>query len=76
MNFHDWLTLGIESGYCGPIVCNTHDGTPTTAAEDDSFDDGDEPCIPAIRIYNSPEEQTAVESNHKASVWRKPQVAL
>lgn len=68
--FSDWYEAGKAAGYCGPIVCNTHDGTPTTAAEDEAFEDGDDPCVPTIRPYGDADERAAVEANHSPTVWR------
>jgi len=72
MSFDEWVATGIAAGYCGPVVCETHDGTPTTADEDEQFDYGGDPCIPVIRVYSDRAERGAVESNHSPSVWRKP----
>lgn len=67
MNFQEWLDYGLENGFCGPTVCLTHDGYPTTEEED--LDD--EPCIFVIRYYTDPEHRAAVEANHAPSVWRR-----
>lgn len=71
MTFTDWLATGIAAGYCGPAICYTHDGTPTTADEDDQFDDGHDPCIHILRLYPDAATGAAVEANHPPSVWRK-----
>ena len=82
MTFDEWLRTGMDCGWCGPAVCSTHDGTPTSADEDNEFDDGYDPCIPIVRLYeNMPhialsrpsrsEIRAAVESNHSPSLWRK-----
>lgn len=68
--FEDWLREGIEKCWCGPPVCSTHDGTPTTADEDAAFDGGDDVCIHVIRPYKDAETKIAVEDNHHPSVWR------
>jgi hypothetical protein len=69
MDFEQWLKTGIENGWCGPAVCFTHDGLPTTQAEDEEFDNGD-PCIHVIRLYDGPKDKAAVEANHSPSTWR------
>lgn len=69
ISFDDWLKLGYENGWCGPVVCYTHDGIPTSHEEDIEFDDSD-PCIHIIRMYDRPETKTAVEENHSPSLWR------
>ena len=39
--FDEWLQEGITLGFCGPAVCSTHDGIPTTADEDAEYEAGD-----------------------------------
>lgn len=65
-----WLAKGCERGWVGPPVCSTHDGTPTTADEDDLFDNGEDTCVFVVRLYHGHEERLAVESNHPPSRWR------
>jgi hypothetical protein len=47
----EWLQTGLEQGYCSRPVCNTHDGLPATEEEDERWEDGDDPCVFAVRIY-------------------------
>lgn len=70
IEFTDWLRIGIENGWCGPPVCYTHDGIPTTEEEDTQWVDGDDPCMHIIRMYEAPEHKAAVEENHSPSRWR------
>lgn len=65
-----WLAEGIENGWAGPAVCSTHDGTPITAAEEDEFNEGYDPCVFIIRPYHDAAERAAVEANHSPSTWR------
>jgi len=74
MIFIEWMRQGIEAGFCGPPVCSTHDGIPTTVFEDEDFADGD-PCIHVVRLYEDDSVKDAVESNHSPSVWRNIYVA-
>jgi hypothetical protein len=69
MDFEEWLRQGIENGWCGPSVCYTHDGLPTTVAEDEEFEESD-PCIHIIRLYEDEATKIGVETNHGPSVWR------
>ncbi len=71
MLIDEWIAVGVAKGYCGPVVCSTHDGIPTTFDEDDSFDLGEDHCIPVVRIYANTQEKEEVESNHSPSVWRQ-----
>jgi hypothetical protein len=52
ITFEDWLTLGIGYGYCSQPVCATHDGMPSTPEEDRAWEDGYDPCVPAVRLLN------------------------
>jgi len=70
MTFDDWLRQGMERGWCGPAVCSTHDGTPTTEAEDDEFETG-EPCLHIVRLYPDDITRKGVERNHSPSIWRR-----
>jgi hypothetical protein len=49
--FWRWLDEGIEAGFCSQPVCNTHDGLPSTEEEDRDWEDGGDPCVPAVRLY-------------------------
>lgn len=69
--FDEWLKAGLNAGWCGPSVCITHDGLPTTSTEDEAFDDGD-PCVHIIRLYDNTATKKAVEANHSPSRWRNP----
>ena len=71
LTYNQWIAIGIEQGWCGPAVCYTHDGLPTTADEDDEFQEAD-PCIYIVRLYEDHETRLAIENNHSASNWRKP----
>lgn len=71
MDFDEWLRQGMDAGFCGPAVCQTHDGTPLSAAEEQEFDQ-DDPCIHILRLYADEDTRIAVENNHSPSIWRKP----
>ena len=74
MTFDEWIAHGITQGWCGPPVCNTHDGTPTTQEEDDDFDDGGDPCIGIIRLYPDTTTRDQVAANHSPTTWRQLEV--
>jgi hypothetical protein len=69
MDYNEWLKHGMDNGWCGPAVCYTHDGLPTSEQEDEEYEESD-PCIHIIRLYESPEEKAAIEFNHSPSLWR------
>jgi hypothetical protein len=72
MTLDDWLATGIAAGYCGPPICDTHDGTPTTADEDAQYENGYDPCFHILRLYPDTATKAAVEANHSPSQWRNP----
>ncbi|NDB07541.1 MAG: hypothetical protein EBX97_02440 [Actinobacteria bacterium] len=69
ISFDEWVRIGIENGWCGPPVCYTHDGLPTSPAEDEEFEEGD-PCLHIIRLYEDGEQRKAIEDSHSPSQWR------
>jgi hypothetical protein len=72
VTFEQWIQKGIDTGWCGPAICAIHDGVPSTAAEDETYDDGGDPCIHIVRLYGTDQvTRKAVERNHPPSVWRK-----
>lgn len=64
MEFYDWLKLGQQKGYCTTLVCATHDGIPTTEAEDLSWEEGEDPCAYIVRIPESKAELEAIRKNY------------
>lgn len=70
IGFEGWLRQGMTAGFIGPPVCQTHDGTPTTGAEDEQFEETD-PCLHILRLYPDGATKAAVEANHSPSVWRR-----
>lgn len=66
LTFDEWIETGIRQGYCGPPVCNRHDGTPMTyqEAEDDDI------CVLVIRLYENHEQKASIERDHAPSQWR------
>lgn len=76
MTLEEWLRTGYQLGFCGPLVCSTHDGVPTTAEEDEEFEKWEEPCVNVIRVYESPEIKAAVEANHSPTRWRASNAGL
>jgi hypothetical protein len=69
IDFDSWLQEGVTKGWVGPSICYTHDGLPTSQAEDEEFEESD-PCIHILRLYEDPTVKLAVEENHSPSIWR------
>lgn len=56
MDIAEWLEIGHKNKWCSKIVCETHDGVPMTDAEMYEFDEGGDPCIFVIRMFEDPED--------------------
>ena len=41
-----------------------------TQAEDDEFNEGSDPCMHILRLYEDVDMKLAVEESHSPSVWR------
>lgn len=76
MTFDEWLQQGYQAGFCGPDVCITHDGMPTTADEDAAMEEGEDHCAHILRLYEDAEMKQAVEANHPPSKWRASNAGL
>ena len=48
----EWLQIGIDRGWCSEAVCETHDGAPMSVWEVEQFEEGWDPCIPVVRLYD------------------------
>lgn len=51
MTIVEWLRLGFREGWCSRPVCNTHDGVPMTPAEEAECEQGFDPCVHVVRLY-------------------------
>ena len=72
MDFYEWIQIGIDNGWCGAPVCETHDGFPMSDEEWMIADlDGEPPCMHMIRLYDDEDHKKAVEMTHSPSQWRK-----
>ena len=70
MNFNQWLEYGFKQNWCRPPVCEIHDGTPLSELESNEFENGSDPCIHIIRLYNDIEMKNAVETNSSFVNWQ------
>ena len=70
LSMFEWIEHGYRQGYCGPDVCETHDGVPMSEAEHEEFSEGGDPCIAILRLYNDPGHKAAIEADHSPSQWR------
>lgn len=70
MTQEEWLRYGWEMGWCGPPLCLPHDGFPFTPDEDEFYDEGDDPCLHFVRLYEDRIQRLGIEINHDATNWR------
>ena len=70
LTFDEWISYGIEKGWCGPPVCYTHDGLPMSEQEYAEFDEGQDPCTHVVRMYEDIDMKKSIEDNHSPSQWR------
>lgn len=54
--FWDWLDTGIAAGWIARPDCQTHNGVPLRAAEEQEFEDGYDPCIIVMRLWKDGHE--------------------
>lgn len=77
IEFDEWMTFGIKKGWCGPPVCEVHDGMPMSAEEWATAEvDGEPPCLHIVRLYMDDEHRAEIEDSHSPSVWRKHDYGL
>jgi len=70
INFDEWLQTGYDQGWVGPPICHTHDGMPMSVAEDYAFEEGEDPCMHILRLYEDKIDKQQIEDAHSPSVWR------
>ena len=46
-----WVAWGIAAGFSSEGFCRTHDHAALTDTEIQQFDKGEDPCVPAVRVY-------------------------
>lgn len=51
LTFDEWIAQGVLLGFCSDVVCETHDGLPSTDEEAEQWEAGYDPCVPAVRLY-------------------------
>lgn len=51
-----WLQTGIQNGFCTEPFCEQHDVMQMTSVEVHEFETGIDPCIFAVRIFETQED--------------------
>lgn len=70
MRFDDWIKLGWDNGWCGPALCLSHDGFPYSDDEDEELNEGHDPCMHFIRLYENMDHRLGIEMNDGPTNWR------
>ena len=62
-SFDEWLRYGYNKGWCGPDVCYSYDGLPSSVEDDAACDDGGDRCVYIIRLYEDWTVKASVEED-------------
>ena len=60
-NFDEWLAVGRANGWVSAPVCDTHEGVPLTDGEFGEFEDGSDPCVHVLRLYEDVADYISAE---------------
>lgn len=52
LDFWEWVEYGVKNKWIEKPVCYNHDILPTTTAEDEDMEEGGDPCIQVIRVWD------------------------
>lgn len=69
--FEEWLQVGLDRGWVGPVICETHDGPALSEDEERAFYDGGDECVHVLRVYDDAAHRDAVRAAHSPTVWRE-----
>jgi hypothetical protein len=51
MGIQEWIKIGIDNNWCGEVSCYTHDGPDMIEEEAQKWDEGEDPCMFIMRIW-------------------------
>ena len=51
-DFWEWHKHGMDKGWVSEVYCGTHDGPPMTDEEMEAWDDGEDPCMFEMRMWD------------------------
>jgi hypothetical protein len=52
LDFQEWIEHGVANGWISEPVCYHHDMLPVTDIEAEQLDEGDDPCLNVIRVWD------------------------
>jgi hypothetical protein len=68
--FDEWLLQGVTLGFCSPVVCETHDGVGLTVEQEEEFNQGFDPCLHVVQVFEDRATQRLVFENHSPFQYR------
>lgn len=51
--YEEWVRYGVDNGWVGSPRCIHHDGMDTTEDEESEMEEGHDPCIVMMRVWDS-----------------------
>lgn len=66
-----WLRHGLIKRWISPPACYSHDGVGMLPEEEIQFEDGGDPCIWLIRVYEDQDMAKELEGYHAPYSWRR-----
>lgn len=52
LDLREWVDYGIAQGWISEPTCYNHDILPMNDSEAEMMDDGDDPCLQIIRLWD------------------------
>ncbi|KQO98733.1 hypothetical protein [Leifsonia sp. Leaf264] len=56
LDIYEWLRIGLEAGFVGPGICETHDGFPMSEAEEAAYEE-DQLALPITPLSREEAEE-------------------
>lgn len=61
MTIDQWIQYGLDKGYA-ETFCYMHDSAPMEEWEAKDYEEGNDPCIPTLRVWLDQEEDDLLSS--------------
>lgn len=76
VDFDTWLAYGTQKGWVSEGFCAMHDTPPLADDENDLFEDGGDPCVPALRVWLDNTVRTEPESEPESEPEAEANLSL
>lgn len=70
-DYIEWLRYGLVRHWVSPPACYSHDGVGFTSEEEIQFEEGGDPCIWLMRVYEDIDMAKELEQCHSPYSWRR-----